>query len=199
MLSMIAGMAVVGGLIWGGIQYSKSAGDPQKVTKAKASIIKSLTALVIFLVFVPAVRFLTPGGLNPIPPSGGLVNAKTCVEANKFLGLKPWYAYLPDDSFESNCTIKKEVRLLPGPKDETGGQNPGVMPQVALAITDSLLRIAALVAVVFVIVGGVKYITSQGEPAQTKLALSSIINALIGLAVALVAALVVGYIGNALT
>ena len=32
----------------------------------------------------------------------------------------------------------------------------------------------ALVAVVFVIVGGVKYLTSQGEPAQTKQALHTL-------------------------
>ena len=96
--------------------------------------------------------------------------------------------------------MKDDVTILPGPADSAGKPgSPGVLPQVLLAITDSLLRIAALVAVVFVIVGGVKYMTSQGEPAQTKQALSSIINALIGLAVAMVAALVVSYIGRNLT
>lgn len=200
LLSLIVGVAVVGGIIWGGIQYSMSAGDPQKVTKAKSTITKALTALVIFLVFVPAVMFLSPGGLNPNPPNSGNASTKTCAEANKFLGLKPWFAYLPEGSFDSGCNIKDTVVFLPGPADTSGKTNqPGVLPNVILAIVDSMLRIAALVAVIFVIVGGVKYMTSQGEPAQTKQALSSIINALIGLAVAMVAALVVSFIGRSLS
>lgn len=51
----------------------------------------------------------------------------------------------------------------------------------------------------FVIVGAAKYITSQGEPDRAKQARDSIINALIGLAIAIVAAGVVSFIGNKLS
>ena len=192
-LGVTAGVAVVVGIIMGGIQYSMSAGDPQKVTKAKSTITKSLVGLVAFLLLGSFLQFLSPVNLTDMTTTSdvgvSVGNEKTAVCAGRatFLGMKPWFAYLPDGSFYSDCTLKSEVSFL-------GGDS--VLPLVFLAIADDLLRVAALVAVAFVIVGGVKYMTSQGEPQQTKMALSSIINALIGLAVAVFAAAIISFIGG---
>lgn len=46
-----------------------------------------------------------------------------------------------------------------------------------------ILMIAAAVAVVFIVLGGIKYSTSQGDPAATKLAKEMIIYALVGIVV----------------
>ncbi len=78
------------------------------------------------------------------------------------------------------------------------GKDSVALP-VTLVIVDDLLKIAGLVAVVYVITGGIKLTTSQGEPDKTKMARESIINALIGLVVAVVAAAVVSYIGSQLS
>ena len=67
---------------------------------------------------------------------------------------------------------------------------------VVAAVIDILLRIAALVAVGFIVVGGVSYVTSQGEPDRTKTALRTIINALIGLAIAIAATAIVTFIAG---
>jgi uncharacterized membrane protein (DUF373 family) len=61
------------------------------------------------------------------------------------------------------------------------------------AIIDILLRVAAIAAVVMLVYAGVQYIMSQGEPDKTKKALSSIINACVGLIIAMGAAAFVSF------
>src|SRR4051812_1544207 len=96
-----------------------------------------------------------------------------------FFGLKPWYAYLP------GCSVNDFNKLIL-PED---GQSGFLL--IGLAIFDDLLRIAALVAIGFIIYGGILYVTSQGSPDQTGKAQNTIINALIGLVVAILAAAIV--------
>lgn len=104
-----------------------------------------------------------------------------------FLGLKPWHAYLPKDP--SSCDITLNL--------SKGGEWPKLW-LVGLAVLDDLLRIAGMVAVALIIYGGIRYLLSRGEPENTKAALSTIVNALIGLVIAVVAAATVGFIGNRL-
>lgn len=202
LLSMVMGIAVTIAIILGGIKYSSSAGDPQKSEAGKKMITRALFALVVYMLLFSVLQFLSPGGLNNKPASG-VANAKTC--SHSFLGLKPWFAYLPEkgvdsagkqiNMFDENCQVVG-FQLLPG---GSSASKESHLPQVLLAVADDLLRIAGLVAVAYVIVGGSKYITSQGEPDKTKQAKDSIINALIGLAMAIVAAAIVSYIGNKLS
>lgn len=76
--------------------------------------------------------------------------------------------------------------------------NLGVFWLIGLAIFDDLLRIAGIIAFGFVLYGGIRYITSQGEPENTRAALGTIINALIGMAIAIIAAVLVSFLANAL-
>lgn len=184
LLSLIVGVAVVGGLTWGGIQYASSGGDSQKVTKAKQSMTKALIGLVTFMVFGAFLQFLSPTNLTN-------ANVKSC-NGTVFLGLKTWYAYLPEGSLDSNCELVSTITILPTQDSD------GVLPQIVLAVVDDMLRIAALVAVGFVLAGGVQYLVSQGDPGRIKQAHSTIINALIGLAIAVMAAAVVSFIGSQL-
>ncbi len=61
LLSIIAGLAVTIGVIFGGIQYSSAGGDPQKIAKAKMHIRNSIIALLVFLFLYAILRFLIPG------------------------------------------------------------------------------------------------------------------------------------------
>lgn len=188
LLAAIAGVAVVFGIMMGGMQYASSQGDPQKTAAAKSKITKSLAALFVFFFLYSMLQFLSPGGLSAnTAPVGGAASAETC--AKSFFGLKPWFRYLPASSFGPDCQIN-DFKLL---GDDSG---PSMIPAVALAILDNVMRIVALVAVAYVIVGGIKYTTSQGEPEATKKARETIVNALIGLAIAIIAASVVSFIGN---
>lgn len=193
LLSAVAALAVIIGATMGGIQYASSSGDPQKAAAGKTKMVRALYALIVFLFLYSALQFLSPGGLssNPVPSGGGGTVAQQC--SKPFLGLKPWFAYLPDSAFESGtCNIVNFTVL-----GKSG--TPSMVPAILLAIIDDLVRIAGYVAVIFVITGGVLYITSQGEPDRTKRARDTIINALIGLVVALVATAVVSFIGSKLS
>lgn len=114
--------------------------------------------------------------------------------AERIFLLPPWYRYLVGTKFmvdENGVCAFTPANL--DVRDWTS-----VITLVALAIIDILLRLAGIVAIAFVFYGGVKYVTSQGEPASTKQALQTIINALIGLAISLVAVALVAFIGSKL-
>ena len=101
-----------------------------------------------------------------------------------FFGLVPWYHYLYVDP--AHCEIKNFNFL--------GGD----IPLVLLAVVDDLLRIAGIVAVGFVVYGAIQYIASQGSPDATAKAQSTVLNALIGLAIAIAAIAFVSFLGDKL-
>ena len=70
---------------------------------------------------------------------------------------------------------------------------------IVAAVIEILLRLAALVAVGFIIFGGFEYITSQAEPANVEKARKTIINALVGLTIAILAAAVVTFIAGSVS
>jgi hypothetical protein len=114
-----------------------------------------------------------------------------CIPSNiDFLGLKAWYYYLPRTDFDG-CSIRN-FTFLPS------SGHPADIPLILLAIVDDLLTIAGIVAVAFVIVGAFRYVASQGNPEETGRAQSTIINALIGTAVAITASVFVNFLGQSL-
>lgn len=116
-----------------------------------------------------------------------------------FLGLVPWYQYLKlsQDQVTNICRITDFDPTTSGSQSQIlGAHSPFLL--IGMAILDDLIRIAGMVAVAYVIYGGIIYITSQGAPDQTKKAQQTIINALIGVAVAIIAASLVGFIGTKL-
>jgi hypothetical protein len=59
--------------------------------------------------------------------------------------------------------------------------------------------VVAVIAVIMVIVGGLKYVTSQGESAGTASAKNTIIYAIIGLIVVALAQIIVRFVANRIT
>lgn len=109
---------------------------------------------------------------------------------NTFLGLKPWYAYLKDKiSPYPECSLEN-FNILPGANNKATD-----IPLVLAAVVDDLLRIAAIVALAFVLVGAIRYIYSQGDPEGAAQAQSTLVNALIGLAVALIGVAFISFLG----
>lgn len=108
-----------------------------------------------------------------------------------FLGLKPWFHYLPTTA-APDCSIRR-FNVLPN------GSQSSDIPLVLLVLVDDLIRIAGLVAVIFIIYGGVQYATSQGNADQAQRAQSTIINALIGLVLAIIAVATVAFVGRAIS
>lgn len=129
---------------------------------------------------------------------GGLINVIATATANgackvepSFFGLVPWYHYLDVGlDAQGKCTVVSFTVV--------NGATPSDIPLVLLAIVDDLLRIAGIVAVGFVIYGAIQFVVSQGEPDKTTKARMTIMNSLIGLAIALVAVGAVSYVGGKL-
>lgn len=150
-----------------------------------------LGLLVLLSLFSAQVSYAAPVRDSGVETSAAGTNTPdpTARCVNTFLGLKPWYHYL---KLNTNCDITG-FRIFP---TDTSSSD---IPLVALAVVDDLLRIAGLAALIFVLYGAVRYIASQGNPEETAKAQSTIINALIGLAIATVAVGVVSFLGNKIT
>jgi hypothetical protein len=106
--------------------------------------------------------------------------------AGSFFGLPTWYKYLPG---EMDTITNKCIPTFNSINDVWA---------IALAVIDILLRVGGLLAVGFVIYGGFRYMTSQGEPDKTSEAKSTILNAIIGLVIIMVAIVAVNFIGSKL-
>lgn len=121
--------------------------------------------------------------------------AVDCSE-HKLLGIIPtWHEYLganygPVDSH--NQFVPAQTCGI------IGGEATDNAVKIGLAVIDMLLRAGALVAVAFVIMGGFKYISSQGEPKNIEGAMATIVNAAIGLGIVITATALVAFIGNRL-
>jgi hypothetical protein len=153
------------------------------------------------LVFIVAAcsLFIAPKAYAAVDPA--------CDKSSAFLGMPVWYKYLdvgPKTSTTKDGKTSTDPCAIIGPVVTTPGESFGTLdvqkaiPRVGLAVVEILLRIAGMVAVAFVIYGGFKYVTSQGEPEAFKAAQKTIINALIGVAIAVMAVTIVNVVGGAL-
>ena len=64
-------------------------------------------------------------------------------------------------------------------------------------ITNLLLFVLGAIAVIMIIIGGIRYTTSNGDSAQTKAAKDTILYAVVGLVVAILAYAIVNFVINA--
>lgn len=111
--------------------------------------------------------------------------AVPCEDADKrLLGVPTWYKYLDDEPAggECNLAINSASDALP----------------IGLAILEAMLTIGGLVAVVMVFIGGFKYVLSQGEADKAAGGRKTVVNAMIGLVIIILATRIVSFIGNRL-
>jgi len=106
--------------------------------------------------------------------------------------LKPWYYYLTSGRWDSSSpqACIPSVDLL---------SNINQLWLIGLALLDDLLAIAGFAAVALVIYGGIRFITSSGNPEHAKAARGTVINALIGLAIVSVAIILVNFLAGYLS
>ena len=89
-------------------------------------------------------------------------------------------------------TPTPEPFTVPNPIGATSLQQ---VINIALQVAFGL---AGLVAVIFLIIGGFRYISSQGNPEAVEGAKSTIVNSIIGLVIILASALIINYVFRAL-
>jgi FtsH-binding integral membrane protein len=80
-------------------------------------------------------------------------------------------------------------------------QSPGDIGISTLSLSDGgtnfanlLITIAAILSVIFLVMGGIRYITSNGDPTKLNQAKQTLTYAIIGLIIAIMARLIVGFV-----
>lgn len=166
----------------------------------------------IFIIVLLAIVTLSSLGVSHAKAqSSGNIG---CQPQFSFFGLVPWYAYFPAEDFksvpvynsstgktENVCGFHKSFLTTTNNGNTTTGINGSSLDTfwlIALAVLEDLLRIAGFLAVGVVIYGGIRYMTSAGDPSTAKAAQQTILNAVIGMAIAIIAATTVSFLGNKL-
>lgn len=120
------------------------------------------------------------------PAAAFAATAEGCTKTKAgFLAFPTWYKYLNPTFKDGECNLDFTF--------------PDDISKVLLASVEILLRISALVAVGFIIYGSFVYIISRGEPEKTKKARGTIVNALIGVVIAMIATGIVNFVGSRLS
>lgn len=126
--------------------------------------------------------------------SASFAVAASCEPADDFLGIPTWYKYL--DGEEDPTRVDSDGNPLCSPVVDT--ENASSVLPIGLAVLEAGIRLAGLVAVVMIIVGSFRFMTSQGNSDNAAAARKTIINSLIGLVIVVIATSVVGFLGNTL-
>ena len=105
---------------------------------------------------------------------------------SSFLGFPAWYRGLAKKDSNGNCNI-----VSPG--DFSGGLS-GFILHIAMNGLQIALTLAGYLAVAFIMYGGVQFLTSQGEVAIAAKARKTILDAVIGLVISLIAVAIVNFI-----
>jgi hypothetical protein len=170
-----------------------------------------LSAVVLIVLAVTAMSLLGgSAGVSAAPSLPSPVVATSADDCDKsgFFGLEPWYHFLPNseigvnkisgsDASPDECGIKC-FNIFVQNKPNECGETASDIPGVILAIIDDLLRVAAIVSVIFIIIGSFQFSGSRGNSERTAAAQSTVIAALTGLAISIVAVGMVSFIGNQL-
>lgn len=99
----------------------------------------------------------------------------------------------PVSAVDSVCdtSASDEIKAAAGcPGYGTGDD----LPNVIVNILDAIIGIAGLISVIWIIIGGVSYMTSSGDPSKTKKARDTVLYACIGLIVCVLAFVIVNFV-----
>lgn len=102
-----------------------------------------------------------------------------------------WYKYL-----DARYSVEHGCQLDDDANPNTPFNFARAVPKVLLAVFEILMRIVGILTVVFVIYGGFQYLTSTGEPDKAKAARTTIMNALVGMMIAIFATVIVNVVGR---
>ncbi len=104
--------------------------------------------------------------------------------------------FATDDATNDICDSKAASSKV---KEAAGCSGSGDLTAGVTHILNAIIGVIGLVAVIFIIIGGVNYMTSNGDPQKTKKAKDTILYATIGLIICALAFAIVNFvIGNIL-
>ena len=103
--------------------------------------------------------------------------------------LIPVASVFGSDGDPCNSNVPEAVRDAAGCNGNTNG-----LPNAIVSIIDAVILVSGLVAVAFIIVGGVNYMTSAGDASKTQKAKNTIMYSVIGLIICALAFVIVNFV-----
>lgn len=155
-----------------------------------------LITLVLSAVFyTPLMASAEPRVITPVAVTQENVPCSPLISTGSFLTFPTWYKYIKTGKTDVNgkCTIP-DIQLT----NTKGEFNGGGILLILLSIVDILLNLAGLVALGFIVYGGIRFVTSQGSSDGTKQARETVLNGIIGMVIATIAIAVVTFLGDRL-
>lgn len=117
-----------------------------------------------------------------------LAVAGDCGSSGNLLSFPTWYKYLKSaEQVDYGNGVAKCTPSLGSIND---------VWLVIAAVIEILLRVGALLAVGFIIWGAIRYTMSQGEPDKLSQARNTIVNALVGLVIAVSATAMISFVAG---
>lgn len=146
----------------------------------------ALTLLTFVVLTVGALAITTQSSAAlSLPQTFAATKSNSPCSGGSFLSFPAWYEYLGSiTSDDGQCTP-----VINGISD--------IWLIVAAGI-EILLQVAALIAVFLIMYAGFQFLTSQGDPAKAAQARQGIINSVVGLVIAVMAAVMVGFIAGSI-
>ena len=96
-----------------------------------------------------------------------------------------WYKYVPGETLNGECVVASDL----------GGKLPVL---ILMGVFDILLFIGGFIAVIMIMFAGYKFLVSTGEPQKIAGARTTLFNALVGLAITIVASQIIGFVAGKL-
>ena len=115
------------------------------------------------------------------------------------VAMAPTTAHATDPSDETVKCNKNNVNISGGVKCAKSADQKGSLSGVIQDVTNVLLFVIGAVAVIMIIIGGIRYTTSNGDSNQVTAAKNTILYGVIGVIVALLAFAIVSFVVGAFT
>jgi hypothetical protein len=109
------------------------------------------------------------------------------------------FSFLSFSPAQADCG--KNTKLIEDPNTHLciplNSADNGTINDFVTRIINILLSVAAVIAILFIIIGGFMYITSAGNAEQAEKGRATLVNAVIGLIIIILAYVIVGVVNNA--
>lgn len=134
-----------------------------------------LTPVISLFALAVSVQLFVPAPAQAAPLPNAMTQVAAC-SGGTFFGFPPWYACLPKDNTGHPKLTKLEDVWL-----------------IAFPILETAIKLAAYLAVGFIIWAGIRFIKSQGNPGEITAARDTIRDAIIGLIICISAVAIVQF------
>lgn len=181
----IVGIIAVLVIVLSGIQIAASGGEPDALTSAKSRIIKSLAGLAVLFLSGVILYTVNPNYFTADKADAATFDNYQIENAAQISGSKLV-------AVEYKTTIVPKPSTLPGPSEKRQAQdanNPrkSLIQVIVPRYTAMLTGFVAAFAFLFLVIGGVRFVTSYGNTENVEKAKKQVIYALVGLFVAILA------------